>query len=61
MATVEETHKIYTYYMGKYPMTSIRGNKYLLIMYVYDANAILAELLNNRSGSHILESYTKKV
>ena len=42
MATVEETHKIYTDQTGKYPITSSQGNKYMPIMYVYDANAILA-------------------
>ena len=41
MATVDETHKIYTDQMGKFPMTSIRGKKYVIIVYVYGANVIL--------------------
>ena len=61
MATVDESHKIYTEQTGKFPMTSSGGNKYVLIMYVYNTNTILAELLNSRSVSHILEAYTKKV
>ena len=61
MATVDKTHKIYTDQMGKFPITSSRVNKYILIMYVYDDNVILASPLNSRSGSHILEAYTKQV
>ena len=41
MATLEEYQKVYTQKTGKFLMTYIRGNKYLLIMYVYDANNIL--------------------
>ena len=41
IATVEENHKIYTYQTVKLPIISSRGNKYILIMYVYDYNAIL--------------------
>ena len=42
-------------------MTSSQGNKYVLIMYVYDSNAILEASLKSRSFSHILEAYTKQV
>ena len=42
MATVDKAHKIYTYQMGKLPMASSQGNKYVLIIYVYNANDILA-------------------
>ena len=61
MATVDETQKIYTDQTGKFPITSCRGNKYILIMYVYDANAILASPLKSIPDSHILEDYTKQV
>ena len=61
MATVGETHKIYTDRTGKFTITSSQGNKYILIMYLYDANAILASPMNSRSVSHILEAYTKQV
>ena len=61
MARVDEAQNIYTDQTGKFLMTSSRCNKYVLIMYVYDANAILVEPLNSRSGIHILESYIKKV
>ena len=61
MVKVDDNHKIYTDQTGKYPITSIRGNKYILIIYVYDANAILAAPLKSRSGIHILEEYNKKL
>ena len=60
MDTVNKTHNIYTDHMGKFPMKSIRVNQYVLIMYVYYDNAILTEPLKSRSGSHILEAYTKQ-
>ena len=47
--------------MGKRPNASIQGNTYVLIMYVYDDNTIVAEPLNSRSHSHIMEACTKKV
>ena len=58
---VDKTHKIYTDQTGKFPIISSRGNKYILIIYVYDATVILASPLKIRSGSHILEAYTKQV
>ena len=61
MVTVEYTHKIYADQTVKLRIISSRGYKYVLIMYLHDANAILAEPLKSKSGSHILESYTKKV
>ena len=42
-------------------MTSSGGNTYVLNMYVYNANDILAQLLTNSFNSHILEKYTNKV
>ena len=42
-------------------MNSSQGNKYLLIMYVYDANTILEEPLKSSSGNQILETYTNQV
>ena len=61
MATVNETHKIYTNQTGKSPITSSQCKTYILIMYVYDANTILASPLKSISGSHRLEVYTKHV
>ena len=54
VATVGETHNIYTDQVGKFPITSSWGNKYILIMYVYDYNSILSSPLNSISGIQIL-------
>ena len=61
MATVDETHKIYTDQTGKFLITSSRGNKYILIMYVYDDNSNLTSPVNSRSVRHTLEAFTKQV
>ena len=61
MATVGETHNIYTDQTEKSPITSSRETHYIVIMYVYNANSILASPLNIRSDSHILEAYNKQV
>ena len=61
MATVGEPQKIYTDQIRNSHMTSSRGKKCVLIMYLYDANAILEKNLKSRSRSYILEAHTKKV
>ncbi len=38
---------------GKFPNISARGNQYLLIVYDYDSNAILAEPLKNKTAGEI--------
>ena len=43
--------------MGKFPMTSMQGNKYVLLLYHYDTNSILVRPLKNRSDETILEVY----
>ena len=54
-------HQIYTDQMETFPITSGQGNKYVLSMYSYYANAILAETLKIMSRNHLLEAYTKQV
>ena len=61
MATVSENYNIYNYQTVKFPITSSWGKKYILVMYVYDANEILASPLKIISGIHILEAYTIQV
>ena len=38
---------------------SIRGNEYILIVYDFDSNAILAEALNSRRGGEIKRAWKK--
>jgi len=47
-AVADITGEISTDLTGRFPVTSSRGMKYILIMYDYDSNAILAEPMKSR-------------
>ena len=49
--------KIFSDQTGKFPRTSSRGMKYVMIFYVYDANAIIAYPLRNRMAKEMLDTY----
>jgi hypothetical protein len=57
-ATIEETGKIYTDQTGRFPVTSSRGTKYVMVLYDYDSNAVLTEPLKNRTGQELFRAYT---
>jgi hypothetical protein len=44
---------------SQFPVTSSRGNKYILVLYDYYSNAILAEPIKDRSDSEHLRAYNK--
>jgi hypothetical protein len=44
---------------GRFPKRSHRGHNYILVIYDYDSNAILAEPLKNRQAAEILQAYDK--
>jgi hypothetical protein len=45
---------------GRFPVTSSKGNKYIMVVYDYDSTAIiLAEPIKNRSEHEILRAYSK--
>jgi hypothetical protein len=44
---------------GRFPSKSEAGNLYVLILYTYDDNAILAKPLPRRSDADQLKAYTK--
>jgi uncharacterized protein YgfB (UPF0149 family) len=50
---------IYTDLTGAFPHTKQAGNKYILILYEYDSNSILAEPMRNRSDAEALHVYEK--
>ena len=56
---VEITGKIYTDQTGKFPITSSRGNKYIMVLYDHDTNAILVEAIKNRPDQEIIRAQTK--
>ena len=44
---------------GAFPYKSSRGNLYVMVMYDYDKNAILAEPIKNRQAAIIHNTFTK--
>ena len=56
--TVVDSGKLYSDQTGHFPFTSIRGVKYVFILYLYDTNSVFSQLLNSRTGYYILHTYT---
>jgi hypothetical protein len=53
------TEQLYSDQTGRFPVTSSKGNKYIMIVYDYDSAAILAEPIKSRSEQEILRAYSK--
>jgi hypothetical protein len=47
-AEILETNQIYSDLTGRFPTTSLSGNKYILILYDYDSNSVLSATTKNR-------------
>ena len=58
-ANIEETGKVYTNQTGQFPLSSIAGNQYILVIYYYDSNAIMTEVMKTRQGPKLLKAYAK--
>ena len=56
-ALMEPTGQTYMDLTGKFVVASSTGNNYILIIYDYDSNAILAIPLKNRRAESILQAY----
>ena len=57
--TVDLSGKIYMDQTGRFPVTSSKGNKYILVAYHCDSNTIRAEPLKTRSGLDLKSEYQK--
>eukprot|EP00957_Ditylum_brightwellii_P067576 5129899-Ditylum_brightwellii.AAC.1 len=57
--TIIDEGKIYTDQTGKFPVVSSKCNRYIMIIYAYDANCILVEPMKNRTEHSIVEEYEK--
>ena len=57
--TVDLSGKIYTDQTGRFPVTSSKGNKYILVAYHYDSNKIHAEPLKTGSGLDLTSTNQK--
>ena len=45
--------------VGRFPLTSKRGNKYIMILYDYDSNFIFAEPIKSRETDELVRAYNK--
>ena len=58
-AVFEPTGQVFTDQTGRFVTPSSTGNNYLLLLYDFDSNAIIAEPIKNRTGPSILAGYTR--
>jgi hypothetical protein len=49
-AAIMETSQIYTDLTGRFPTTSLSGNRYILILYDYDSNSVIYAPMKNKGG-----------
>ena len=59
LKTVDITGQIYTDQIGRFSVTSSKGNKYIMVSYQCDSNTIHAEPLKTRSGLNLKTAYQK--
>jgi hypothetical protein len=56
-AATIDAGQIYTDQTGIFPVVSSKGNKYIMIFYDYDSNAILAQPIKDRKAPELLKSF----
>jgi hypothetical protein len=49
--------QIYTDQTGRFTVVSRKGNKYIMVLYDYDSNVILAKPIKNRTAPELLEAF----
>jgi hypothetical protein len=49
--------QIYTDKTGRFPVVSSKGNNYIMVLYDYDGNVILAEPIKNRTTVELLRAF----
>ena len=57
MSTHECNSQISTNQTGRFPVTSNCGNAYIVVFYIYDANAIKLDPIKNQSKEELLQAY----
>jgi hypothetical protein len=56
-AATIDAGQIYTDQTGRFPVVSSKGNKYIMVLYNYDSNAILAQPIKNRTAPELLKAF----
>ena len=51
------TGQIFSDQPGRFLVSSVSGNQYLMVVYDYDSNSIIAEPMKSRSGPEMLRAY----
>jgi hypothetical protein len=59
MKPISITGQIHSNQTGRFPITSSRGSKYIMVIYDYDSNAILTEPLTSCTETELLRAYSK--
>jgi hypothetical protein len=54
---IMETNQIYTNLTGRFPTTSLSGNKHILILYDYDSNIFLSAPMKNRVDKEMVRAF----
>jgi hypothetical protein len=49
--------RIYRDQTGRFPVVSSKGNTYIMILYDYDSNAILAQPIKDRTAPELLKAF----
>jgi hypothetical protein len=56
-AATIDAGQIYTDQTGRFPVVLSKGNKYIMILYDYDSNAILAQPIKYRTDPELLKAF----
>jgi hypothetical protein len=56
-AATIDAGQIYTDQTGRFPVVSSKGNKYIIILYDYDSNSILAQPIKYRTAPELLKDF----
>jgi hypothetical protein len=56
-AATIDAGQIYTDQTGRFPVVSRKGNKYIMILYDYDSNAIMAQPIKDRTAPELLRAF----
>jgi hypothetical protein len=56
-AATIDAGQIYTDQTGRFPVVSRKCNKYIMILYDYDSNAILAQPVKDRTAPELLKAF----
>jgi hypothetical protein len=56
-AATIDAGQIYTDQTGRFPVVSSKGKKYIMILYDYDSNAILAQPIKDKTAPELLRAF----